>query len=121
MNTKDRWVIAKAIALYYYNVDPLEWAQAFQDKLRELQPMREAWHPDYAAEQMAKYARGFQSHFGKLDFKRQQIQLQIVLDRYGAEAGRAWNTCIARTEPMIGGWPQPTASWQKKPPVPPPA
>ncbi len=90
MNTKDRWVLAKAIALYYYNVGSEEWADAFEKKLCKIR-LSVGWHPYYRSEQTDKFRRGFQSHFGELDFERQQVQLQVVLDRYGAEAESAWH------------------------------
>ena len=93
MDTKDNWVLAKAIALYYYNVSHRQWLRDFEVALDALNLNRVSWVPDYAAEQMGYFKRGFQSHFGELDFERQQIQLQIVLDRYGDEAERAWATC----------------------------
>lgn len=90
-----RWVTAKAIALYYYNVDADVWAEEFQTKLIDLGINSTRWLGPYPAEQMEKYARGFQAHFGELNFRHQQAQIEVVIDRYGEEASREWSLCFS--------------------------
>ena len=92
MYAKDQWILSRAIALYYYNVSPIQWASEFQTKLAGSGPRR-AWSAGYFENQVKRYARGFQSHFGELDFRRQQAQIEMILECYGAEAERDWHTC----------------------------
>ena len=92
MDAKDNWVLAKAIALYYYNVDADVWAEAFQTRLINLGINSTRWLGPYPEEQMYEYLQGFQSHFGSLDFRRQQAMIALVFERYGAEARREWDT-----------------------------
>lgn len=86
----NNWVLAKAIALYYYNARAADWAEAFQAKLTERNPRRDPWHPEYAKEQVFNFQDGFPTHFGTLDFERQQLLIEVVLERYGEEAGKSW-------------------------------
>lgn len=87
---ENQWIMAKAVALYYYNLESWIWADAFEAKLLEAEPGREPWHPDYRKEQELSYRHGFPSHFGTLDYERQKLHLEVILAKYGEEAQKAW-------------------------------
>ncbi len=88
----ENWILAEAIALYYYNVSGFEWARTFQARLSR------TWHPEYVAEQERNFCRGFSSHFGTLDFGNQQTLVAVILERYGEEATDKWTLLQAMTE-----------------------
>ena len=79
------WMTAQSIAWYYYNVGSLEFVKTFQERLGH------AFEGGYEEEQMRKYERGFQAHFGELDHERQQVVLSMILERYGDDAQKTHN------------------------------
>ena len=74
------WKTAQSIAWYYYNVGSLEFVKRFQQELNH------TFHPDYEAEQMRKFERGFPFHFGELDSERQQVLMAMITERYAEDA-----------------------------------
>lgn len=84
MNVEHSWKMARVIALYHSNVLAMEWAETMQKQVKS------EWATPYLREKLDCYALGFHYLFHSLDHNRQRIHLQLMWDRYGADAELEW-------------------------------
>lgn len=83
MVTRDQFVTATALMMFFYNTSGVEFADLVFPNAT----------PDYQAEKAHLYAKSYAAAFGKLDHNNQKRVIEMAMSRYAAHAGEQWDVC----------------------------